>query len=370
MRTVVNMIDRLHNEYDFRIVTRDHDGKLDKESYKTVNINEWNTVGNAQVFYLSKDNIKIRTIRELILQIKPDLLYANSFFSTLSIFAANLKNLKLIPKTNMIVSPCGELSESALKIKSPKKNVYIFYSKLINLYKKKGFIWKASSEIEKKEISKMKINDENIFIAPDLLPKYLNKDYLQEQKPPKTSGSAKMIFLSRFVRIKNFKWLLENLKNIKGQLEIDVCGPIEEEIYWEECLTLIRQLPENIKVKSTGGIPYEQILQVLLKYHFFISPTLSENFGHVFLESLSSGTPLIISDRTPWLDLEEKKIGWDLSLEKPEAWTNIINYCIAMDNEEYEKISSNARSFAVKWLNDSSFEKETAELLRKGLSNI
>lgn len=369
MRTIVNMIERLHEIYDFRIVTRDHDGKLDKESYKTVKINEWNTLENAQVYYLSKDSIKISKIRELILEIKPDLLYANSFFSTLSIFAANLKKLGLIPNIKMIVSPCGELSDSALNIKSPKKGAYIFYSNLLNIYKGKDFVWKASSEIEEREIFKVKKRAGKVFIASDLPPRYLNKNYKQENKPLKEIGTAKMIFLSRFVRIKNFKWLLENLKNIKGNLEINVYGPIEDVDYWKECLIIIDQLPENIKVESKGGIPYQQTSEVLLEHHFFISSTLSENFGHVFLESLAAGSPIIISNRTPWLDLEKKGIGWDLALENPQKWINVINCCISMNNEEYTQTSSNARGFAINWLNNESIEKETEELLEFGLSN-
>jgi hypothetical protein len=55
LRTIVNMVDRLSERYDFWIVTRDHDSRLDKTPYKIVNINEWNTVGRAHVFYFSQD---------------------------------------------------------------------------------------------------------------------------------------------------------------------------------------------------------------------------------------------------------------------------------------------------------------------------
>ena len=54
MRTLVNMVSRLSNEFDFRVITRDHDGPLNKSSYTTVNINEWNGLDDVKVFYLSK----------------------------------------------------------------------------------------------------------------------------------------------------------------------------------------------------------------------------------------------------------------------------------------------------------------------------
>ena len=365
MRTLVNLVDRFHAVYDFRIITRDHDGKLDRNQYETVDINKWNEVRNAQVFYLSKNNITITKMRELILNVNPDLIYANSHFSTLSIFVVILRKLKVISKNPMIIAPCGEFSSSALNIKGEKKRVYLFFSRILNLYQ--NYIWKASSEIEKNEILNKRTKTDPIFIAPDLPPKVLNKDYKQENKPLKRAGKAKLIFLSRFVRIKNFKWLLQNMSEIKGELEVDIYGPLEDYEYWQECKALISKLPENIKVVSKGGIPYEETEKILLEHNFFISPTLSENFGHVFLEAMASGCPLIISNRTPWLNLEQKGIGWDLELEKPQKWIEVLNRCLAMGNEEYQKISSTARSFAVEWLKDKKVEKETGELLEYAL---
>jgi len=361
MRTIVNMVDRLHHRYDFRIVTRDHDGKLDKEQYKTVKINQWNSVRRAQVFYLSKDKVRISKLRELISEVRPDLLYANSYFATLSIFIIKLRKLKLIPNINIVIAPCGELSDGSLRLKSAKKKIFINLSKISGLYK--NIIWKASSDLEREEIAKIKGKSGKIFISSDLPPKMLNENYLQEKKPAKESGAARMIFLSRFMRKKNFKWLLEHLENIKGHLSIDIYGPLEDGEYWEECQKIIKRLPENIKVQSKGSIEYEQTAETLFEYHFFILPTLAENFGHVFLEALAAGCPLIISNRTPWLNLEEKGIGWDLPLENPTDWINKINRCISMNNEEYRQTSSNARTYAVDWLADGKVEKDTIDIL-------
>src|SRR3982751_134537 len=86
MRTIVNMVDRLADKFDFWIITRDHDGKLDKTPYTTVKINEWNDVQKAKVFYLSKNNLKISKLRELIIEVSPNSLYFNSYFATLTIY--------------------------------------------------------------------------------------------------------------------------------------------------------------------------------------------------------------------------------------------------------------------------------------------
>lgn len=365
MRTIVNMVDRLYKKYDFRIVTRDHDGRQDKTQYKNVEINDWNQIGEAKVFYLSKNSIKLSKIRELILDVKPDLIYTNSYFATLSIFVMVLRRLNKIPTLNVVIANCGEFSDAALQLKSSKKKLFIKFSKKTGLHK--NVLWKASSVIEKEEIKKIKGSGGRIFIAPDLPAKRLNYEMLFEEKPEKVEGIAEMVFLSRFMRKKNFKWLLENLTDIKGNLKIDVIAPIEDENYWQECLKKIEGLPKNIFVKYLGSVPHEKVCETLLKYHFFILPTISENFGHVFLEAMSAGCPLIISDRTPWLDLEEKGIGWDIPLENPDRWLKVINDCIKMRNEDFKKLSTQAKNYVERWLADEKIEEDTIKILEYGL---
>lgn len=366
MRTIVNMVDRLHDRFDFHIITRDHDGPLDKESYKTVNIGKWNVVSNAKVFYLHKDTVTFSKLRELILEVRPNVIYTNSYFATLAVYMLILRKLGRIPKGNVIVAPCGELSEGALSLKSEKKKLFLGFSKVSGLHK--NIIWKASNEEEKSEIEKVKGRGGKIFIAPDLTPKIIFENFNQQRKPKKNEGEAKMIFLSRFSAKKNFKWLLENLKQIEGNLSIDIFGPLEDEDYWQKCLKIIENLPKNIQVEAKGTIPHEQVSETLLKYHFFILPTLGENFGHVFLEALAAGCPLVISNRTPWVDLEQKGIGWDISLDKPNEWVDKLNYCISLDNKTYSKLSANSRNFVCEWLEDTELEKDTLKILEYSLS--
>jgi len=366
MRTVVNMVDRLKNKYDFFIITRDHDGKLDRQQYTSVNINQWNDVRGAKVFYLSKDKLKISKLHELISDVKPNVIYSNSYFATLTLYFLILKRLKVIKQINIILAPCGELSDGALQLNSAKKTAFIQLANLSNLFR--NIIWKASSELEKAEIELVKGSGGEIYIAPDMLPRTIFEDYNSNIKPQKSSGEVKMIFLSRFMKKKNFKWLLENLSVIKGRLEIDVYGPLEDARYWSQCQRIIETFPKNIKIQAKGSVPHEEVLATLAKYHFFIMPTLGENFGHIFLESLAAGCPLIISDRTPWLNLEERNIGWDLSLDEPDKWVETLNQCINLDQSGYSKLSNNARNFAITILNDKKYEEDTLTVLERGLS--
>jgi glycosyltransferase involved in cell wall biosynthesis len=367
MRPIVNMVDRLNDKFEFWIVTRDHDGKADYTPYTSVKINEWNTVRGAQVFYLSKKNLSASKIRELILKLKPDSIFTNSYFATLTIYVLKLRRLKLIPDITVTIAPCGELSDGALQLKSGKKKLFIGFSKVSQLYK--NIIWKASSELEKAEIERVKGKGGEIFIAPDLPPNTIFEDYKPELKLEKKSGEARMIFLSRFMRKKNFKWLLEFLSEVKGNLIIDVYGPLEDEAYWFECEEVIKTLPSNIKIEYKGSIPHEKVPEVLFNYHFFILPTIGENFGFVFLEAMAAGCPIVISDRTPWLNLEKDGVGWALPLEKRDEWIKLLNYCINLDQLNYYKISGNARKFVCDWLQNPEIEESTLRVLEASVSN-
>lgn len=367
MRTIVNMIARMHQRFDFSVITRDHDGRLDRKSYDSVKINSWNSVEKAQVFYLSKDNVKISKIRELINETQPDVIYINSYFAAFSIYLLKLLKLRLIPKVNVILAPCGELSDGALALKTFKKRGFIGFAKACGLYR--DVIWKASTDLEKKEIEKVKRKEGRIFVAPDLPPRQLIENYSHLLKPEKKSGEARMVFLARFYPKKNFKWILNLLSSLEGNLRIDIYGPLEDQKYWEECLSIINNLPENIKVNYQGSVPFERAVKILLKYHFFILPTLGENFGHVFLEALAAGCPLIISDKTPWTNLEEKNIGWDISLLNPEKWIETLNYCINLDDAEFLRLSNRARDFAVRWLGDERLERDTLRVLEYALTS-
>ena len=363
MRTIVNMVDRLGDLFDFRIVTRDHDGKLDRRPYPSVKINEWNEIKNAKVYYLSKNNIRFSKLLKLIKSVGPEIIYFNSFFATPAIYTLVLKKLIGLDQIPVVLAPCGELSAGALQIKKFKKKVFIALARLIDLYG--DIIWKASSELEREEIELYKGRHGQIMIAPDLPPSVMFEDFRPDRKPRKIAGRARMIFLSRFVKKKNFNWLLPILSDVRGDLEIDIWGPLEDEEYWAECQRAIKRLPANVKVEAKGLVPHEKIYEVLVNYDFFVLPTLGENFGHVFLEALAAGCPLVISDRTPWLNLPEQKIGWDLSLDEPEKWRKTLERCIELDEAEYRILSNNSRAFLERWLGDRAIEESTLSVLEE-----
>ncbi len=129
-------------------------------------------------------------------------------------------------------------------------------------------------------------------------------------------------------------------------VRFEIYGPIEELDYWEQIKSQIAVLPENIEVIYKGAINHNDVDKAFVDNHFLFFPTLNENFGHVIVESFSSGCPVIISNMTPWLNLDEKKVGWDIDLSDRTRFVEVLNKCGAMSQEEYNVWSESAYRFA------------------------
>ncbi|QQS41965.1 MAG: glycosyltransferase family 4 protein [Acidobacteriota bacterium] len=364
-RTIVNTVERLSDRFEFRIITRAYDAGREKLRYENVRVGEWNRVGKSKVFYLEKDSDIGRVIREAIADFRPSLLYANSFFSPLTIAALRLRKQGGIEDLPFVLAPCGELSEGARRLKSLKKAVFIRSAITLGIYS--GLVWKASSELEAEEIRALGARDAEICIAPDLPPASIIEEFDPDMKPEKESGKVRLVFVSRFDRKKNLKWIVENIRLAPGAAILDVYGAAEDPGYLEEFLEQARTGRSGIEVSYKGPLRHEEVARSMLKYHFKIMPTLGENFGHVFLEALSAGCPLIISDRTPWKDLEAKRAGWSLPLEKPEMWQSVLERCVAMEQAEFRQMAGSARAYSDAVLTDPSIEKRTAELMERAI---
>ncbi|REJ78509.1 MAG: glycosyltransferase [Acidobacteria bacterium] len=357
-RTVVNTVDRLSDRYEFRIITRSYDAGEDKTRYSGVETGAWTQVGNAQVLYLDSDSDIRKVLPEALEAFSPSLVYANSFFSPLTVRSLRLRRIGKLGEVPFLLAPCGELSSGARKLKRIKKTIFARTAVAGGLYD--DIVWKASSEIEADEIRELRAQRKTIIVAPDLPPRTIFEEYSKERKLEKERGKVNLVFLSRIDRKKNLKWLFDNLEIHEGSITLHVFGTIEDEEYY-------RQIEESsmrtgIRFEYKGYLKHDRVPRELFRYHFKIMPTLGENFGHVFLEALAAGCPLLISDRTPWLDLEEKSAGWALPLETPKVWNKVIGKIVAMENEEYQAMSRASREYAEKFLSDPEIENATVEL--------
>ena len=371
VRSVSNLVERLGDDLEFWVVTRDRD-LGEAAPLPGVRAGVWTRVGLAMVYYAAPWGLSPAALHRLAREVMPDVVYLNSFFSTLSITYLALRRLGLAPAVPVILAPRGELSPGALALKRTKKQIFVVAARAVKLHE--GIIYQASAELEKKEISTSMFGntsvrvapnpsqpvklagDANIRVAPDLPRLEAGQMVRYCSKRP---GAARFIFLSRISPKKNLRFALDLLRYATGDVVLDVFGPLESHAYWEGCQGIIQSLPPSVRVSYKGAVEYSHVAETLAGYHFLLFPTLSENFGHVIFEALGTGCPLVISDRTPWRGLVEKGLGWDIPLEEPTAWRQALAECVAMDGAQHEQLAARCVSFARLALNVGRYPKES-----------
>lgn len=364
IRTIQNLVEHLHQAVDFSIVTRDRD-LGENTTYSGVTVNTWTWVNHARVFYGSSRVFSLVSIRHLVRETRPDIVYLNSFFSQSTIRFLLLRRLGLLPSVAVLLAPRGELGRGALQLKAIKKKLYLALASITRLCS--GVRWQATSEDEKAAIQRF-APDASVFVAPNL-PARVDKDTFRSARPAKAPGYARFVFLSRISPKKNLLFALELLRELQGKVELDVVGPLEG-TYWQQCRQLISTMPPNVTVNYRGSVPYEKVPEMLATAHCFLLPTLNENFGHAIFEALAVGLPVIISDQTPWRALQEKGIGWDIPLDRRKEWQNVLQQCVEMSAEEYCRLSAAASHFAQAWPEASAAVARTQALFQFALDHF
>jgi glycosyltransferase involved in cell wall biosynthesis len=344
IRSLANLVNSV--DHDFYIVTRitDHHSS---EPYEGVVDGEWvHHSPNTQVMYLFEDDINESKIRPLIYDAQYDKIYINSLFSPL--FA--LLPLRIARaaglSSKVIVSPRGMLKKGALSVKSRKKKMFLFFARLIGLYK--GITWEATNEQEVNEIKLHFGNKVRYKVAPNLITIPTHRS----EKPVKQEGSMKLVCLARISREKGIKEAVQFLLDaqLEGNVELDFYGTQQNEVYLEECKQLAAQV-KGVRIVFKGEVAPHAIPKLLGQYHFFYMPTLGENFGHAIAEALTHSTPVIISDRTPWKKMQVVKAGWDLPLES-KPFVDVLRQCLAMGQTEYTLWTEGAFEFGCKEAKD------------------
>ena len=365
IQTSKNLVERLGDKYEFAVLTSDRES-IGSKPYENVPLNQWVDVVGAKTHYAPLTIGYFLSLGRLIKEAGPDLVYLNSFFSPRMALFMLLRRFGLVPKIPVIVAPEDELSEGCLNSKRRKKDLFIFLVKFLGMYR--HVLWKASSVREKSEIETFFGPKASVYIAPSATPRMLLDNFSLDMKPKKESGKVVFSFVSRIMVKKNLHFALEAMEGLTGEVRYDIYGPIEDKAYWQQCEAVIKRLPSNVEVVLHGAVPHADVSKKLSTSHFFVLSTLSESFGHVVLEALAGGCPLVLSDRTPWLDLEEKGLGWDIPLEQTKRWREILQRCVDMDASEYEPMAARARQHSVEKLDSPEIIGANYKLFEKALS--
>ncbi|GAB4511456.1 MAG: hypothetical protein OHK0046_09570 [Anaerolineae bacterium] len=349
IRSISNLVAVLGESFDFRILTRDRD-LGDSQPYTAVQNGTWAPVGAALVRYLAPED----RIVDAAQTCDHDVLYLNSFFSTLSVQLVLARWRGELARTPLIVAPRGEFYPSALALKAAKKRAYLTMAKALRLYRDVQ-TWQASNEEEAGYIRRI-FPKATVRIVPDLPTPFPD---LMVEKPPRTEG-LHVVFLGRVARNKNLDYALRLLAGVDFPLVFHIYGPQQDPAYWETCAALMRDLPPHIEASYKGELAPDAVIPTLARYHALLFPTQGENFGYVIHEALAAGVLPVISDRTPWQPIEN--VLWTLPLGEPSQFVEALRMIYTMDNSIYQAQSDAAVDTARRMNADNSAVQATHRL--------
>jgi glycosyltransferase involved in cell wall biosynthesis len=347
IQSCVNLCAVLKTQYDVYVFTTDTDHG-EEIPYRGIRSNEWitDTDKGIQVYYAQKKGLTLSRLKREVIHINPDFVYLNHLFSPRFVVYPIWLKLTGSIKGTMIVCPRGALYQSALNVKRYKKIPLLLVYKWLGIQRKVKF--HATNQREAAAIAQY-FPASQVSIA-DNLPNLQQQPF---ETCEKVAGSLKMIYVARIVAIKNLLFLLTLLPQLQEQIYLTVVGPVEDKEYWASCEQQISALPANIHVTCEGPVENSLLQKKIKAHHVYILPTTGENFGHSIFEALLAGRPVVISDQTPWLQLQQQNAGWDLPLNSPAQFVEAIKTMASCNQQQFDVYAKAAWKYAGDFIEQS-----------------
>lgn len=384
VQSIAGLLEGLKDEFDFKIICGDRDAG-DRKPFANEPVGRWYEYGRAKVLRIPPGPSGARMmIRALRLE-KYDLLYINGVLPRIySMLPLICRKIGLLPQRPVVLAPRGEFSQGALSLKSNRKQLYLKLSIWLGLYRE--IIWHASTNLEVADIRRLignlpTVDDvrllhdseavsgssmtEVIAVAKDM---QVRQEHYGKKKICKRAGELRVVFVSRILPMKNLLFALKMLQGLSGDVYFDIYGSVGDAEYWNQCKKAIDTLPANVRVKYMGFIEHERVGEVFAEHELFLLPTLGENYGHVICEALSAGCPVLISDQTPWRNLQEKRVGWDIPLDEEERFRAILQQCVDADEEWHAALAERAAEYGQMVASDPEVIEENRRMFRYAIS--
>lgn len=340
--SIMNLVQSVKDSFEIYIISKNHEINDDKP-LKGI-ISGWNQFEFGKVFYTQKGKHTFGNVIRIIESIKPDVIYQNSFFSMddllpVLVYKKKHKNVKVI------IAPRGEFYPERLQIGKLKKTLYAKTFRYFGLLKDVYFQGTGIEECMQ-EKNFLGVSDDYIMNIQNIsLP--TKKIHNKLEKNP---NELKLVYIARIHPTKNVLKAIEWLGNISGNIRYDIYGAVENEIYWKQCQNVIAGLPQNIVVRYMGVLDHEQVASTIAKYHAYYMPTTGENFGHSIVEAMLMGKPVIISDQTPWTDVNGNG-GFAIPLNNEMTFITVLNELVEMNADEYSTLSGKIEKYIKNKLN-------------------
>jgi glycosyltransferase involved in cell wall biosynthesis len=303
----------------------------------------------------TRSNWNSKAWTQILGELNPDWLHLNSVFS---------KHFTLIPlraarkrdNLRIVLAPRGMLGSAALSLKPLKKRVFLSYARATGLFR--NVRWHASTAMERDEVLGQFMNAD-CRVAQNIPGGSILEEF------PRVAENWNVVSVGRIHRVKNLHFGLEALLNAPSSrpIKMTFIGPVEDEAYQKELVAMARN-QDRVVVEFVGGMAPTELAPFWQKAHYFLSSTTQENFGHSIVEAWAHGCPVLISDRTPWRDLESKGVGWDWPLDQT-AWLQGLGIALNVSHTDWEEQSEKSRIFFNTEVRNPAVEQDNLKLFQR-----
>jgi glycosyltransferase involved in cell wall biosynthesis len=354
IRSIENILLLFNSSLNLAIVTSNQDYKgnnLPQSINSNIILIESKT--GCRIIYISNTLLGLNTLFNTIKSL--DTIYVNGLFKP------SLNLVPIIKSNKLIVAPRGMLQKALLKQKWLQKWLYLSVLKFIFLFK--IVKWHATTELEASEIKNVFGSKSNIKVIPNIPV----SPYKFAKSTSKESRSLSLVYYGLIVVNKGLLSLIQTIKSLNLPISLDIYGSIKDQNYWEECLQEINSNNSQVIFNYLGHANPSESQTILAKYDAFILLTKGENFGHSIYEALSVGTPVIISNKTPWKFNESANppgfiVNYDNNEFDLDTLKQAITNLYHMNNDTYALSSKSAHTYALDFYNSHDFKKEYNEL--------
>lgn len=254
-----------------------------------------------------------------------DVVHVHGWWNTVSMLSALVTTLRGVP---LIISPRGMLSAYSFDNRNSSKKGFL-HNLLGKPLLKKSYIHSTTLN-EYNAIEKL-VKTKGIFEIPN----FVSLNHKKYMRNDAGSDMLQMVFFSRIEEKKGLDILLNALKRVTQPYHLTVAGDGEAG-YVEYLKSLASQnsISGNL---SWVGFKTGDKFGYLSGFDLMVLPSHDENFGNVVVESLSAGTPVLISENVGLSDyVRANNLGWICRLDE-DALGNMIN-AIAGQRDEIGRI--------------------------------
>jgi len=263
---------------------------------------------------------------------KSDIVYIQYLFHYSVLFSLLFS---VIQKKKIVVCPRGSFSVFTLNNNLPFIKLLwlnFFIKPLVN-----NIIWQASSYLEESDIlnkfpnADVKIINDGIDYESFQNSIIVSRNELLNKFTEITFDDVSNIFLSmgRLHKIKGFDVLIDAFNLFLAR---DKCAKLiiagGDDGVGEKLRKQIKKLNIGSSVFLIGAVTFEDKKLLLNNCDYFTLASEFESFGIVIAEALSCGKPVVISNKTPWKDIQINNCGILADNEKNsfnDAFSKIIS---------------------------------------------